>query len=210
MKILVACEYSGTVRDAFRKLGHDAWSCDVLPTDSDPKYHYQCDVFEVINNGWDMLIAHPPCTYLSYAANRVWNQPGRAAKREDAMDFFMKLYNAPIKKICVENPLGYSSKAFRKPDQTIHPYYFGEPYQKRTCLWLKNLSLLDYSKTKIEKPAPLYICQGEKSKGKPINWCEGSRGNNGVPRWKARSKTFQSIADAMAQQWGGNVLEKAI
>jgi len=202
MKILIACEFSGIVRDAFRKRGHDAWSCDILPTESDSTYHIQGDVLEILDQGWDMMIAHPPCTYLTYCANRVWNAPGRAELREEAMEFFLKLYSASIPRIAIENPLGYPNTVFRKPDQIIHPYYFGEPYQKKTCLWLKNLPLLDYSKTIIEKPAPLYICQGEKSKGKPINWCEGSRNNNGVPRWKVRSRTFQGIANAMAEQWG--------
>ncbi len=201
MKVLVACEFSGTVRDAFIKQGHNAISCDILPTESKGP-HYQGDVFDIINDGFDIMIAHPPCTYLTYAGIKHWNKPGREKLRFEALEFFKKLYFAPIPKICVENPVGYVNSVFMKPSQIIHPYYFGEPIQKRTCLWLKNLSLLDYSQTKIPKPPPLYICQGPKSKGKAINWCEASRGNNGVPRWKARSKTFQGIADAMASQWG--------
>lgn len=202
MKVLIACEFSGVVREAFTKKGHDAWSCDLLPTDISSEKHYQGDIFDIINDGWDLMIAHPPCTYLTYAGNRHWNNEGRAELREEAVNFFMKLYNAPIEKICIENPLGYMSKVFRKPDQTIHPYYFGEPIKKRTCLWLKKLPLLDFTKTIIAEPEPLYYCQGEKCKGKPINWCEASRNNNGVPRWKARSKTFQGIAEAFANQWG--------
>ncbi len=199
MKVLVACEYSGTVRDAFIAKGHDAISCDLLPTDK-PGPHVQGDVLALLKKPWDLIIAHPPCTFLSYAAMRVWNQPGRAEKREDAVKFFMEFVNADCPKIAVENPLGYINKVYRKPDQTIHPYYFGESVQKRTCLWLKNLPLL-VPTNMLSKPEPLYICQGPKSKGKPIHWCEGNRGS-GQPRWKARSKTFQGIADAMADQWG--------
>jgi len=201
MKVLVACEYSGRVRDAFIARGHDAISCDLLPTES-PGPHYQGDIFDIINDGFDLMVAHPPCTYLTYAGTRHWNNPGRAELREEAASFFMRLYNAPINKIAIENPVGYMNSVFRKPDQIIHPYYFGDPVQKRTCLWLKGLPMLDYSKTIMPKPEPLYYCQGEKCKGKAINWCEGSRGNNGEPRWKARSRTFQGIADAMANQWG--------
>jgi hypothetical protein len=149
---------------------------------------------------WDLMIAHPPCTYLSYAATRVWNKPGRAEKREEALVFLKQLYNAPIHKICVENPVGYQNTVWKKPTQIIHPYYFGEPYQKRTCLWLKNLPPLKYEDTIIPKPEPMYICQGPKSKGKRIHWSEGMRGVK--DRAKARSKTFKSIANAMAEQWG--------
>lgn len=198
MKVLIACEFSGVVRDAFLRRGHSAVSCDLLPTES-PGPHYQGNCLDILDQGWDLMIAHPPCTYLSYAANRVWNQPGRAQKRQAAFSFFLSLYSAPIPKLAIENPVGWINTAFKKPDQIIHPYYFGEPVQKRTCLWLKNLSPLIAS-NRLEKPKPLYISQGEKTKGKPINWCEGVRGE-GV-RWKARSKTFQGIADAMADQWG--------
>ena len=202
MRVLVACEYSGKVRDAFTKLGHDAMSCDLLPTDSLGN-HYQGDVFDIISDGWDLMVAHPPCTYLSYAGIRHWHNEGRAELREQALEFFMMLARAPIPKIAIENPVGYVNTVWRKPDQIIHPYYFGDPFQKRTCLWLKNLPKLDYSKTIIPKPEPDYICQGPKSKGKRINWCEGVKGTSKEnPRWKIRSATFQGIADAMAQQWG--------
>ena len=199
MKVLVACEYSGIVRDAFTKRGHDAMSCDLLPTES-PGPHYQGDVRDILDDGFDLMIAHPPCTYLSYVATRHWNKPGRAALREEALAFFMLFINAPIDKICVENPVGYPNTIYRKPDQIIHPYYFGEPFQKRTCLWLKNLPLLVWDKSKAIKPPPMYICQGKKSKGKRINWCEGLKSKSS----KERSRTFQGIADAMAEQWGGN------
>ena len=203
MKVLVACEYSGTVRDAFRARGHDAWSCDLLPCDADPAWHYQGDVFDIIGDGWDLMVAHPPCTYLTYAGTRHWNNLGRAELRNEALNLFMKLVKAPIEKIAIENPVGYVNTIYRKPDQIIHPYYFGDPFQKRTCLWLKNLPKLVYHDSIIAKPEPDYICKGEKSKGKKINWCEGVKGTNkDNPRWKIRSKTFQGIADAMAQQWG--------
>ncbi len=197
MRVLVACEYSGTVRDVFIKRGHDAISCDILPTER-PGPHVQGDVTPLLGQKWDLIVAHPPCTYLSYAAMRVWNRPGRAEKREEAMRFFM-LFVGAAPRVCIENPLGYAGKAYRKHDQVIHPYYFGEPVQKRTCLWLENLPALQPTNL-LPKPAPMYICQGEKSKGKAIGWCEGMRGQGN--RAKARSKTFQGIADAMADQWG--------
>ena len=206
VRVLVACEFSGTVRDAFARRGHDAWSCDLLPSES-PGNHIQGDVLEVLGDGWDLMVAHPPCTYLSYVGNRHWNNPGRSELREDAMKFFMACINAPIPKICVENPLGYPSKVYRKPDQTIHPYYFGESVQKRICLWLKGLPLLEYrmdddlfgKRTAVDKPEPMYICQGEKCKGKKIHWVEGIRGVK--DRAHERSRFFVSIANAMAEQW---------
>lgn len=199
MRVLVACEFSGRVRDAFIKRGHGAVSCDLLPSDT-PGTHYQGDIFDILDSRWDLMIAHPPCTYLSYVANRHWNKPGRKEKRNEAMEFFMALINAPIDKICVENPVGLPNTIYRKPNQIIHPYYFGEPFQKRTCLWLKNLPKLEYEKTIIEKPKPLYYCQGKKCKGKAIHWVEGIKGKK--ERSKARSKTFQGIANAMVDQWG--------
>lgn len=201
MKVLVACEFSGTVRDAFSKRGHDAWSCDILPTEK-PGNHIQGDVLGVLDRGWDLMIAHPPCTYLSYVGMRHWNNPGRAEKRLEAMEFFMRCVNAPIAKICVENPLGLPVKAYRREDQVIHPYYFGDPFSKRTLLWLKNLPILAWDKGRAIKPPPLFICQGPKCKGKAIGWVEGIKGMSKSERQKARSKTFQGIADAMAEQWG--------
>lgn len=201
IKVLVGCEFSQVVTHAFRRRGHEAFSCDVLPTEGNPEWHIQGDVRDVFNEGWDLAILHPPCTYLTYAATRHWNNPGRAEKREEAMKFFMEMIDAPIKKIAVENPVGYPNSVYRKPDQIIQPYYFGDAFQKRTCLWLKNLPLLTPSKM-LPKPEPLYYCQGEKCKGKAINWCEGIRGEG--ERWKARSKTFPGIADAMADQWGSS------
>jgi hypothetical protein len=200
-RLLVACEFSGIVREAFKIKGWDVWSCDLLDTEI-PGQHYKGDVRDVLGESWDMMIAHPPCTYLSYVGMRHWNAPGRAERREEAMEFFMMLVNAPIEKICVENPLGYPVKAYRKQDQIIHPYYFGSPFQKRTCLWLKNLPILVWDKEKAIKPPPLYILNGKKGKGKKIHWVEGISGLSAEERQKARSKTFPEIANAMAQQWG--------
>lgn len=197
MRVLIACEFSGVVREAFKAKGHDAWSCDLLPTEI-PGQHIHDDVLKHLDDGWDIIIAHPPCTYLSYVGNRHWNNPGRKELREDAFKFFMECINAPVKKICVENPLGLPNKEYRKPDQTIQPYYFGEPVQKRTCLWLKNLPHLQPTKL-LPKPDPLYICQGDKCKGKKIHWVEGIKGKN---RSHERSRTFKGIANAMAGQWG--------
>jgi hypothetical protein len=203
MKVLIACEESQRVCMAFRERGHDAYSCDIMDcSGGHPEWHIKGDVMPLLNQGWDLMIAFPPCTYLTYAGIKHWDKPGRAEKREEALKFFKALHDAPIDRIVIENPVGYANTAFRKPDQIVHPYYFGEPFQKRTCLWLKGLPKLDYSKTMIEKPKPMYICQGEKCKGKAINWCEGIRGLNGVKRSVARSKTFISIAKAMAEQWG--------
>lgn len=200
MKVLVACEYSGTVRDAFIRMGHDAISCDLLPTDiAGP--HYQGSVFDIINNGFDLMIGHPPCTYLSYAATAYWDEPGRIQKRLDALNFFAKLWLAPIEKICLENPLGITSAVITKHSQIIHPYYFGDSDLKRTCLWLKNLPELVHfklntlfdSQTHVAHPEPMYV---DKISGKKRYFTDGNRGGH------LRSRSFQGIADAMASQWG--------
>ena len=171
MKVLVACEFSGRVRDAFTALGHDAISCDLLPSET-PGKHYQGNVLDIINEGFDLMIAHPPCTYLSVAGNAHLKRPGRIEKRLEAYQFFLKLANAPIYRIAIENPVGYINTNYRKPDQIIHPYYFGEPFQKRSCLWLKNLPLLMYNNTIVE-PKHVRISQGIVTNGKKIGWTEG-------------------------------------
>jgi len=208
MRVLIACEFSGTVREAFKAVGCDAWSCDLLPTEI-PGQHIQGDVLDIIDDGWDLMIAHPPCKYLSYVGMRHWNNPGRDKKRQDALGFFVQLICAKwIPRICIENPLGYPCQAFRVPDQIIHPYYFGDPIQKRTCLWLINLPPLIYRltdelwgpSTATDKPLPMYISQGEKTKGKKIHWVEGIRGVK--DRSHERSRFFPSVAKAMAEQWG--------
>ena len=192
MKVLIACEYSGIVRDAFAAKGHDAWSCDILPTES-PGNHFQGDVLKHLDKGWDMMIAHPPCTYLSNAGARFLYPKGKL--NEDryklglkAKDFFMALYNAPINKICVENPISSKIFALPKYSQIIQPYEYGHPIQKRTCLWLKNLSELK----------PTDIIFKRQSTKIPGNWFN----KGGKDRQKNRSKFFQGFAQAMVDQWG--------
>jgi hypothetical protein len=205
MKVLIACEFSGTVRDAFIRHGHDAMSCDLLPTEQ-PGPHYQGDVMDIINTGWDLMIGHPPCTYLSYAATRVWNEPGREEKRRAALKFFIDLYNAPIHYVCIENPHGIPRIEFRQPDQEIHPYYFGDPQMKRTCLWLKNLpALIHYSedtlfgkRTHVEKPEPSFT----RKDGNKQYYCSTTRSP------KERARFWPGIAEAMAMQWGDFILAR--
>lgn len=202
LRVLIACECSGRVRKAFRARGHDAWSCDIEPSETKSKYHIQDDVLNHLDRGWDLIIAHPPCTYLSSVGN-VWlkRKPGRYAERERALKFFLACYNAKVPRVCVENPCGYPNSAFRKPDQIIHPYMFGEAVKKRTCLWLRGLQPLVPCNA-VEPPKPLYYL---KTTGKPINWVEGIKGLSTKERQKARSRTFVGIANAMAEQWGGDI-----
>lgn len=203
MKVLIACEYSGIVRDAFLKLGHDAMSCDLLPTDSAGP-HYQGNVFDVLYNGYDLLIGHPPCTYISYAGTAYWNNPGRCEQRLKALDFFRLLWEAPIDKICLENPRGCASPTIAKYTQEIQPYYFGDSDLKTTWLWLKNLPPLKHLKstdlfdmgTHVDKPEPTYI----DISGKKRYFVDAMKG--GKERQKNRAKTFPGIARAMAEQWG--------
>lgn len=204
MRVLVACEHSGVVRDAFAAFGHDAWSCDLLPS-LRPGPHIQADVREVLTDGWDLMIAHPPCDKMSYAGMRWWNMPGRAEEREAAFAFFMEMVNAPIPRICVENPRGYPCQAYRKPDQVIHPYYFGDRAYKRTCLWLFNLPKLWYwdkpnslfECTSTEKPEPISVdSQSSTQPGKKRHFVDAGTRNPLV-----RSRTYPSIAAAMASQW---------
>ena len=201
MRVLVACEFSGIVRDAFIAKGHEAVSCDLLPTEK-PGPHIQGDVLEILDNGWDLMIAHPPCRYLTYAALKHWKQKGRAKKRKEAMLFFMKLWRAPINKICIENPMGLPNTKFRSADQTIHPYFFGEPQLKRTCLWLKKLPLLEYKNTIIEKPEPLSIHLRSKSKLFKGGEEKKNYFAHKIHGWKNRSRFWPGIAKAMAEQWG--------
>lgn len=200
MKILIACEFSGIVRDAFLKKGHDAISCDPLPTEK-PGPHHQGDIFDTIEDGFDMMIAHPPCTYLTVTANRsFYNSPDRWQKRVDAMIFVWKLMNAPIKKICIENPKGIIVSHINLPDfgkpQYIQPYHYGHTDSKMTGLWLKNL--LELEPTKIVEPEWVVAPSGKRmSKTHAQN-----PSTNNVENSKLRSRTYQGIADAMADQWG--------
>jgi len=203
MKILIACEFSGIVRDAFIKKGHDVLSCDLLLTESLGP-HYTGNVFDIIDNGWDMMIAFPPCTYLSNAGIRWFNEfryGDKARERKElrlkAFDFVMALYNSNIPKIAIENPVGWINSHFRKPDQVIQPYHFGDTESKRTCLWLKNLPLL--TPTKIVDPKIYGYHKTGRHEGEPIYGTQylTPSGNRG----KIRSIMPQGIADAMADQW---------
>lgn len=196
MRVLVACEYSGRVRDAFIAAGHDALSCDLLPTDSAGP-HYQGDVLDIINDEWDLMVAHPPCTYLSVSGMH-WTTRGLRDPQltEDALDFVRKLLDAPIERIALENPVSVISSRIRKPDQIINPYEFGHDASKKTCLWLKNLPKL--ASTNYIEPR---IINGRKRWGNQTD----SGQNKLAPsddRWKIRSETYKGIAEAMANQWG--------
>ena len=195
MRVLVACEYSGAVRDAFIAKEHDAMSCDLLPTDK-PGPHYQGDVRDILNDGWDLMIAHPPCTYLSVSGIH-WNNRGRGwDETEKALDFVRLLLSANIPKIALENPVSIISSRIRKPDQIIHPYQFGHDASKATCLWLKNLPKLQ----------PTNMIAPRIVNGRPRWGNQTDGGQNKLPpsddRWKIRSTTYQGIADAMAETWG--------
>ena len=188
MRVLVACEYSGRVRDAFRAHGHDAMSCDLLPTEA-PGPHYQGPVEDVLNDGWDLMVAHPPCTYLARSGMH-WTTRGLRDPQltEDALNFVRLLMAAPIPRWCIENPISIISCRIRKPDQTIQPWEYGHGETKATCLWLHNLPRL-----------------------RPTNCVEGREERvllmpPGPDRWKERSRTYQGVADAMGQQWGNREL----
>ncbi len=205
LRVLIACEYSATVRDAFRARGFDAWSCDLLPTEGDPRWHIQGDAVDAAyGGGWTAMVAHPPCTHLSFAGKRFWDLPGKAEKRAEAMRFFMALYNAPIDRVAVENPMGLPHVEFRKADQIVHPYFFGHQICKRTCLWLRNLPMLEHRpsdelfgpRTHSDYPEPVYVDRS----GKARHWTEA--GNSG----HARSAISPALAAAMADQWGDHLL----
>lgn len=201
MKILVACEFSGIVRDAFAARGHDVWSCDLRDTEK-PGNHIKGDVLDVLDDGWDMMIAHPPCTFLAVSGN-MWmnhpNYPDRGKNRENAIEFFMKLATSRIEKIATENPVGIMSTRWRKPDQYIQPYQFGHPETKKTGLWLKNLPLL--IPTKIVEPK--YVIGKDGKRYSPTHYFTkwSAKKIFGQDRMSVRSKTYQGIADAMSEQW---------
>ena len=185
MRVLVACEYSGRVRQAFRDRGHDAWSCDLLPAEDGSNWHIKGDAtYVAATDGWDMMVAFPPCTDLCVSGAR-WFTEKRADGRQDAsIDLFMAFANASIERIAIENPIGIMSTEWRKPDQIIQPWQFGHGETKATCLWLKNLPKL----------TPTNIVEGREAKVHHMP--------PGPDRWKDRSRTYQGIADAMAAQWG--------
>jgi len=184
MKVLVACEYSGRVRDAFIAAGHDAMSCDLLPTES-PGPHYKGSVFDVINDGWDLMVAHPPCTHLAVSGARHLAAKQESGVQQEALEFVQRLMDAPIECIALENPISIISSRIRKPDQIIQPWQFGHGETKATCLWLKNLpklvptNIVDGREPRVHRMAP------------------------SPDRWKERSRTYPGIASAMAEQWGG-------
>lgn len=196
MKVLVACEYSGVVREAFRKKGHDAWSCDLLPADDKSKYHYQEDIFRILEKDWDLMIAHPPCTHIAVSGGRHFAKKITDGRQKQGIDFFIALAKAPIEKIAIENPISIMSSVYQKPTQYIQPYQFGDPVSKKTCLWLKNLPKLET--TNIVEPIRI-----TNSRGKTYDkwWYETSSLPLNI-RGKVRSKTFIGIAEAMAEQWG--------
>ena len=184
MRVLVACEYSGTVRDAFISRGHDAMSCDLLPTDALGP-HYQGDVRDILSDGWDLMIGHPPCDHLAVSGARWFKEKRADGRQQAAIEFFMMLANADIPRIAIENPVCIMSSVWRRPDQIIQPWQFGHGETKATCLWLKGLPKLQ----------PTNIVEGREQRV----W----KMPPGPNRWKERSRTFQGIADAMASQWGG-------
>jgi hypothetical protein len=202
MRVLVACEFSGTVRDAFIREGHEAMSCDLLPSES-PGPHHQGDVREVLGNGWDLMIAHPPCTYLAVSGMH-WTTRGMRDPQltEDALNFVRLLMDAQIERICIENPVSVISSRIRKPDQIIQPHEYGHDASKKTCLWLKNLPKLQ--PTEMIEPRLVTTPSGKTAK-RWGNQCS-NYGQDSLPpspdRWKLRSATYLGIAEAMAKQWG--------
>lgn len=182
MRVLVACEYSGTVRDAFAARGHDAWSCDLLPTERLGN-HIHGDVLQHLHRNWDLMIAHPPCTHLAVSGARWFKD--KQIEQAEALDFVRRLLDAPIPRIALENPISIISSRIRKPDQIIQPLQFGHGETKATCLWLKNLPKL----------MPTNIVEGREARIHKMP--------PGPNRWKERSRTFEGIAQAMAEQWGG-------
>ena len=204
MRVLIACEFSGTVRRAFRSLDHDAWSCDILPADDGSEHHYQDDIRNVLGRGkpwnepsWDLMIAHPPCTYLTNSGvTWLHRDPTRWQKLDEAAEFFKMLLDAPIPRIAIENPIMHKYAKERiggvKQSQVIQPWMFGHTESKATCLWLKNLPTL--KETKNVKEEMLKLPDSERQR---LHWLPPS-----ADRWKLRSTTYSGIADAMAQQWG--------
>jgi len=187
MRVLIACEYSGRVRDAFRKHGHDALSCDLLATEADGP-HYQGPVEDILNDGWDLMIAHPPCTHLATSGSRHFPEKIADGRQAAALAFVRLLMNAPIERWCLENPISIISSAIRPPDQIIQPWEYGHGETKATCLWLQNLPRLTPTKYAKGREQRIHLMPP------------------GPDRWKERSRTFEGIAHAMGQQWGNHPL----
>ena len=190
MRVLVACEYSGRVRDAFRRRGHDAWSCDLLGCEADPRWHYQAPVEKVLGRGWDLMIAHPPCTHLAISGSRHFYRKQR--EQAEALDFVRLLMASSIDRWCIENPISIISSAIRPPDQIIQPWQFGHGETKATCLWLQNLPRLKSTEVVHGREPRVHMMPP------------------GPNRWKERSRTFLGIAEAMGDQWGTRELPAPI
>jgi hypothetical protein len=198
MRVLIACEFSGTVRDAFLKKGHYALSCDLLPCESlTPGDHYQGNVLDILDHGWDLMIAHPPCTHLAVSGARHFPAKIADGRQQQGIDFFMQMINAPIDRVCVENPIGIMSTKYQKPSQIVHPWQFGHNASKSTCLWLKNLPLLMPTNI-VDKGEFVTFASGKRM----TKWYADAAKLSPKEREKIRNKTFQGIADAMAEQWG--------
>lgn len=206
MRILVACEFSGIVRDAFRARGHDAWSCDLLPCDADPQYHIQGDVLPVLKQEWDLMVAHPPCTHIAVSGAAWFEEKRSDGRQQEGIDFFLEFTKTDIPKWCVENPVSIMSTLYRRPDQVVQPYYFGDPYTKTTCLWLNRLPRLLHT-----DEDNLFMKKTHVDKGEFVTFKSGKR----MPKWyaelrtnkdrgKIRSQFWPGIADAMADQWGSS------
>lgn len=203
MRVLVACEYSATVRDAFLARGHDAWSCDLLPTEGDPARHIQGDALKAVHSRpWDLLIAHPPCNHLAASGAQYWPAKQADGRQAAAIAFFMALYNAPVERVALENPVGILGTVFRKADQIVQPWQFGDPFNKKTCLWLRGLPPL--VSTNVVEPTHNWGSNSFRS---------GSRKNSPLPslHWgaKDRAKSFAGLAAAMADQWGATLQSRA-
>lgn len=213
LKVLIACEFSGIVRDAFIAKGHNAYSCDILPTERPHPNHIQGDVLNHLNEGWDLMIAHPPCTYLCVTGNKWFYHPddkplppaqrrphprfpNRKQQKEDAIKFFMRFWDNDIPRVCIENPVGVISTFWRKPDQIIQPFQFGHKEPKKTCLWLRNLPKL--IPTEIVEPEYMQFKNGRNAP----KWYYDTGNISKAERTKLRERTFQGIANAMAEQWG--------
>lgn len=211
-RILIACEESDEVRGRFEALGFDVWSCDLQPNRNPNAKHYRGDVFDVINDGWDAMIAFPPCTHLAVSGAAWFEQKRKDGRQQEGIEFFMAMVNAPIKHIAIENPIGIMSKLYRKPDQIIHPYYFGDEASKSTCLWLKNLPLLYHnSQPNLFDDNVTHVGTGEWvtfGKNKMQKWYAECWSLPKDERSKIRSKTFPGIAEAMANQWGQYLLNQ--
>lgn len=211
MKILIACEESQAVTIEFRKLGFEAFSCDIQDQSGGfPEWHIKGDVLEVLNKGWDVMIAFPPCTHLAVSGAAWFEEKIKDGRQQEGIDFFMKMVNAPINHIAIENPIGIMSKKYKKPDQIIHPYYFGDATSKATCLWLKNLPLLKHNKeidlfnqnsTWVKPKFTEFYCK-KTGKMKRYSTTADKWYKNAEERSRERSKTFPGIANAMAKQWG--------